>query len=89
MNRISYLKFSNFVRKFLYFISIFTVLSSCTISLAPPYDPSMLVALNEANKRALVLFSSVSRGTNAGSFPAVAGQYDELIGTFDALRLQG
>ncbi len=63
-------------------------LQACTISLAPPYDQSLVDGLNRANEQALVFFSSVSAGAPRGRFPALAPQYDALIGKFAALQAQ-
>lgn len=71
----------------LVFLAIF-LLSACARSFAPPYDPAIVTSFYQANEKALVLFSSVSHGSPASAYPSYAERYDEVVGAFDALRLQ-
>jgi hypothetical protein len=64
------------------------LLSACATAFAPAYDPALVAGFNQANEKALVLFSAVSAGSGAGAFDVYAGQYDGAIGAFGALKLQ-
>jgi hypothetical protein len=67
---------------------VMLALSACSVSLAPPFDQSLVTGLNSANTKALTLFSAVSTGSTAEKFPQYSSQYDGLIGQFGALRQQ-
>lgn len=61
-------------------------LAACAINVSPPYDPALVEGLRRQNEKALILFSAVSAGSTREEFRA--RPYDEVIGSFDALRLQ-
>lgn len=61
-------------------------LAACAINATPPYDPALVAGLRAQNEKALILFSAVSAGAPKAEFSA--RPYDEVIGGFDALRVQ-
>lgn len=69
-------------------IALALALASCAIRLAPEFDRTILDGLINANQEAMVHFASVANGTSAGTFGKRKPTYDELIGKFDALRVQ-
>jgi hypothetical protein len=69
-------------------VLLLAFLGACAVSLAPAYDPALVERLNTANEKTLTLFSAVSDGSPASAFPGFADRYDELIGAFDAARMQ-
>jgi hypothetical protein len=69
-------------------VLLLAFLGACAVSLAPTYDPALVARLNAANEKTLTLFSAVSDGSPASAFPGFANRYDELIGAFDAARMQ-
>ena len=68
--------------------AVLLLLSACQTAFAPPYDPTLVTGFNEANTEALVLFAAVSGGSAAAAYGDHSGQYDSVIGAFDALELQ-
>jgi hypothetical protein len=68
-------------------LAAFTVVG-CGIQLAPNYDRTIVEGLAKANEEAMTLFATVSTGTRPNTFPRRERTYDELVGKFDALRLQ-
>ena len=64
------------------------LLSACATAFAPPYDPAFVTGFNQANERALVLFSALSGGSGAGAYESYAERYADVIGAFDALKLR-
>jgi hypothetical protein len=69
-------------------VLLFAFLGACAVTLAPAYDPALVAKLNTTNEKTLTLFSAVSDGSPDSAFPSFAGRYDELIGAFDAARMQ-
>jgi hypothetical protein len=71
-------------------LSLMIVLvAGCHAQLAPAYDSSIVDGLTRANEQTMTLFASVSSGTTVASpFTDREKTYNELIGEFDALRLQ-
>ena len=64
------------------------VLAACGIRLAPSYDTSLVNGLARANEETMTLFATVASGGTKATFPRREKTYDELIGKFDALRLE-
>jgi hypothetical protein len=64
------------------------LVSACTTQLAPTYDQSLVDQLTGADKQTLTLFASVSGGSEAAEYAKYSSQYDNLIGTFGALKNQ-
>ena len=64
------------------------VLTGCTIKLAPDFDPAIVDGLTSANQQALTFFASVANGSPKSEFGQHEQTYNQLIGKFDALRLQ-
>ena len=62
------------------------ILSGCQTQLAPAFDQSLVDQLIAADKKTLVLFSSVSDGSEAAEFSKFSGTYDDLVGTFGSLQ---
>lgn len=73
---------------FLGIVLIAALLAGCATRLAPNYDRSIIDGLARANEETMTLFASVASGTPKDSFAGRQPVYDELIGRFDALRLQ-
>jgi hypothetical protein len=69
-------------------VLLLLVLGACAVTLAPAYDAALVARLNDANEKTLTLFSAVKKGSPASAFPTFAARYDELIGAFDAARMQ-
>lgn len=68
--------------------ALLVFLSACQAAFAPAYDPALVAGFNQSNERALALFSALAGGSSAGAYPSHAAQYDEVIGAFEALKLQ-
>jgi hypothetical protein len=64
------------------------MLAGCAIALAPKFGKDVFDGLTQANEKTLTLFASVSSGAQAGSFASRETTYNELIGTFEALRIE-
>jgi len=69
-------------------VCISLVLAGCAIKLAPEFDPDIVEGLTSANEEAMTLFASVSAGADQGTFAEYETSYNQLIGKFDALRLE-
>ncbi|MCV6587157.1 MAG: hypothetical protein OIF47_16645 [Marinibacterium sp.] len=69
-------------------LSLFVLLASCTVSLLPPYDGSLVARLNELNQDTMTLFAGVGADRGAGQFPKYETQYNTAIGGFEAARQQ-
>jgi hypothetical protein len=67
---------------------ICVALAGCALRLAPNYDRSIVDGLARANEEAMTLFASLVSGAPKDTFARREQIYDELIGRFDALRLQ-
>lgn len=67
---------------------VLLLVAGCAIKLAPNYDKTIVDGLTKANQDTLILFASVSSGTTAATFPDREATYNDLIGAFDALRIQ-
>lgn len=64
------------------------MLAGCPVQLAPDFDSAIVDGLTSANEKTLVLFAAVAGGDGQGGFEKHENTYNELIGAFDALRLQ-
>ncbi len=64
------------------------LLAGCGIRLAPDYDRTIIDGLAQANEETMTLFATVASGAAKSTFPRRERTYDELIGKFDALRLE-
>lgn len=69
-------------------LAVALVLAGCGVRLAPNYDRSIIDGLGRANEETMTLFATVASGVPKNTFPARSQTYDELIGKFDALRLE-
>jgi hypothetical protein len=63
-------------------------MSGCAVRLAPDYSPAIVDGLTGANERTMTLFAAVSDGTDAASFDQRADEYNAIIGSFDAIRVE-
>jgi hypothetical protein len=63
-------------------------ISGCTVQLAPSYDKTIIDGLTAANVETLTLFASVSSGVDGSGYAKREVTYNEIIGEFDALRIQ-
>lgn len=75
-------------RRALAWIGLALLLSSCVLRAAPAYDPSIVAGLANANTEALQLFAAVSEGTTSRTFADRRKRYEDVIGRFDALRVE-
>jgi hypothetical protein len=64
------------------------VLAGCALRLAPSYDRSIVDGLARANEETMTLFASLVSGVAKDTFAKREPIYDELVGRYDALRLQ-
>jgi hypothetical protein len=73
----------------LHFIFLFLFLASaCTTQIGPSYDPNLYEKIANENTEILKFFATVSQGTSKQDFTSRARQYDEAIGTLDALAME-
>lgn len=74
------------------FLPIFSLLilsfSQCTTSLAPQFDEMIFQDLSSSSEEVLSFFASIENGTESESFLNRAGNYNQLIGKFEALELK-
>jgi hypothetical protein len=63
------------------------LLVGCAVQLVPSYDKNLVDGLTSANERTMTLFASVPAQGRA-SFAARENAYNEIIGKFDALRVE-
>jgi len=69
-------------------IFLITILTGCSIQLAPKYDAALFNGLTNANIKIMELFSSVSSGTSNSTFSERDKSYNSVIGLIDALAMQ-
>lgn len=67
---------------------VLTLLSACSTSLVPQYQQSLVDGVNQANLQATTLFATLGNGSSAAEYPKLASRYDDIIGAFDAVRVQ-
>ncbi|MBC3915949.1 hypothetical protein H8L32_00495 [Undibacterium sp. CY18W] len=72
----------------LWLLGMCMMLAACATQLAPAYDKAVVDGLAAVNTDAMILFASVSNGTDKSSFASRADKYNSLIGRLDALSLQ-
>ena len=72
----------------LWLLLVSLLLAGCAIKLAPEFDPDIVEGLTSANEEAMTLFASISGGASKESFAEYEPSYNQLIGQFDALRLE-
>lgn len=75
------------IARFSSVIIALALLSGCATAIVPQYQQSLVDGINQANTKALTLFSSISTGSPQSQYATYKPKYDEVIGTFDALRL--
>jgi hypothetical protein len=63
-------------------------LGGCAIKLVPDYDKAIVDGLTNANESAMTLFATVTNGAIKKDFAKREDTYNNLIGKFDAVRLQ-
>jgi hypothetical protein len=74
--------------RLLSFLALAALLIGCQIQLVPQHDPAIVTGLTAANEKTLQLFAALSRPGARTPYPEREATYDELIGSFDALRVQ-
>ncbi len=62
--------------------------TSCTTKLAPEYDKAIVDGLTSNSSKLLELFASASQGTKTTDFSKRETSYNQLIGAFEALKIQ-
>jgi hypothetical protein len=63
-------------------------LTACALALAPAGDADLVARLNGTNEKAQVFFAGLSGGSGPGEFPAKSGEYDQIEGALEALRMR-
>ena len=63
-----------------------TMLSACTIQLAPDYDQELVAGLDKANEETLTIFASLAGGSDKSDYDDYKERYSKAIGAFTALR---
>lgn len=77
------------LRGFHYLFILSTLfLSGCATTLAPKYDQAIVSGLTSSNTKMMVYFASVSDGTDKSDYADRKDNYNNLIGSFNALSLQ-
>lgn len=71
-----------------YLLGLCIALSGCATQLAPAYDKTVVDGLGAVNTDIMILFASMSNGSDKNSFPSRVDNYNSLIGRLDALSLQ-
>lgn len=61
---------------------------SCKASLAPEYDKAIVDKVTTTSEKTMSFLATVSGGTSNNDFNKREKTYNELIGAFDALKLQ-
>ncbi|WP_204126626.1 hypothetical protein [Pseudomonas ogarae] len=64
------------------------VVASCTTKLAPEYDKAIVDSLTSNSSKLFELFASTSQGTKKADFSKREASYNQLIGAFEALKIQ-
>jgi hypothetical protein len=77
----------NTVRSMLIYACIASLVS-CAPSLAPQYNQAIVDNMSLASKETLQLLAAVSGGSNASDFGSRESQYNSVIGTLDAIKIQ-
>lgn len=82
-----------FIRRLSYRMPVTATLTlllftSCTIQLAPEYDPALASSVRDVNRDVMSLYSATSMGASPDTFPQRTDRYDKIIGQLDALALQ-
>jgi hypothetical protein len=63
-------------------------LVGCSASLAPQYSQAIVDNLSNGTKESMQLLATVSAGTKSSDFGSRESNYNSIIGTLDALKLQ-
>lgn len=69
-------------------VGMLLLLAGCAIQLVPNPDRTIVEGLTTTNEKTLQLFAALSANGTPGSYADREGTYNELIGSFDALRVQ-
>lgn len=61
----------------------------CQVTLAPAYDQAIVEKATESSELAMWFFASLDEGVTAETFGSREMTYNQLIGAFESLNLQG
>ena len=70
------------------FLNLLFLLTSCTVSLAPKFDQSIVDNLSASTTQIFQLFAEVSEGTSKTDYSSRDEKYNSVIGNCEALELQ-
>ncbi len=70
------------------FLGMLFFFSSCTVSLAPKYDQGIVDNLSASTTQVFQLIAAVSSGTTKEGFAGREQNYNNIIGTLEALKLE-
>lgn len=66
----------------------FLLITSCKTVLAPAYDKAIVDGVIATSQKTMTFLAGISEGTSNTTFEFRENTYNELIGAFDALKLQ-
>jgi hypothetical protein len=69
-------------------VALVLAIGACTTQLAPLYDHALVEGLTSVNAKTMELMASASDGTTKETFANRENQYNNVIGSLDALALQ-
>jgi len=69
-------------------LALAAVLAGCQIQLVPKPDPAIVNGLTAANEKTLQLFAALAEPGTRAPYAEREATYNELIGSFDSLRIQ-
>lgn len=64
------------------------LITSCKTVLAPAYDKAIVDGVIATSQKTMTFLAGISAGTSKATFDVRENTYNELIGAFDALKLQ-
>ena len=71
-----------------YLLLTLLLLLGCKTVMAPEYDKAIVESVTVNSEKTMVFLASISAGTTNEDFEKREEKYNELIGAFDALKLQ-
>ena len=66
----------------------FVFVASCSISVLPPFDGSLVRKIDDLNGKTLALFAAVEDGSPRNDFAKFERDYNDLIGGFEGAIVQ-
>lgn len=70
------------------FLFAFLFIASCTISVLPPFDGSLVRKVDDLNGKTLALFAAVEDGSPRSDYSKFERDYNDLIGGFEGAIIQ-